>query len=98
MRRRLMQSTVAVAVLFAAAQVIRPDRNNPPTDPGRTIQAHAGTTRELACRPGSLVPRLSLQQHRVAAVHASRAVVVADGAGRGGKTEGGQLGASLLSV
>ena len=48
MRRRLMQATVAVAVLFAAAQFIRPDRNNPPTDPSRTIQAHPGTTRELA--------------------------------------------------
>ena len=48
MRRRLMQATVAVAVLFAAAQLIRPDRNNPPTDPSRTIQAHAGTTHELA--------------------------------------------------
>ena len=48
MGRRLMQATVTVAVLFAAAQLIRPDRNNPPTDPSRTIQAHAGTTRELA--------------------------------------------------
>src|SRR5580765_3896715 len=48
MGRRLMQATVAVAVLFAAAQLIRPDRNNPPTDPSRTIQAHAGTTSELA--------------------------------------------------
>ena len=48
MRRRLMQATVAVAVLFAAAQLIRPDRHNPPTDPSRTIQAHPGTARELA--------------------------------------------------
>ena len=48
MGRRLMQAIVAVAVLFASAQLIRPDRNNPPTDPSRTIQAHAGTTRELA--------------------------------------------------
>jgi heme-binding protein len=48
MGRRLMQATVAVAVLFAAAQLIRPDRNNPPTDPSRTIQAHAGTTPEFA--------------------------------------------------
>ena len=47
MRRRLMQATVAVAVLFAAAQLIRPDRNNPPTDATRTIQAHVGTTSEL---------------------------------------------------
>ena len=48
MGRRLMQATVAVAILFAAAQLIRPDRNNPPTDPSRTIQAHAGATSELA--------------------------------------------------
>lgn len=48
MGRRLMQAAVVVIVLFAAAQVIRPDGNNPPTDPSRTIQAHAGTTRELA--------------------------------------------------
>ena len=37
------------------------------------------------------MPRLSLEQHRVAVVHANRAVVVADGAWRGGRAEGGQL-------
>jgi hypothetical protein len=48
MGRRLMQVAVVAVVLFAAAQLIRPNRDNPPTDPGRTIQAHAGTSSELA--------------------------------------------------
>lgn len=48
MRRRLMQAAIVIVVLVAAAQLIRPDRRNPPTDPSRTIQAHAATTSELA--------------------------------------------------
>ena len=48
MRRRLMQAAVAVAVLFAASQLIRPDRTNPPTDSSRTIQAQVGTASGLA--------------------------------------------------
>ena len=48
MGRRLMQATVAVAVLFAASQLIRPDRTNPPTDSSRTIQAQVGTASGLA--------------------------------------------------
>jgi Haem-binding domain len=48
MRRRLIQAAVVVIVFFVAAQLIRPNRDNPPTDSSRTIQAHAGTTRELA--------------------------------------------------
>lgn len=48
MARRLKQAAVVFVVLFAAAQLIRPNRDNPPTDPGRTIQAHPGTTREFA--------------------------------------------------
>src|SRR5206468_5406147 len=48
MGRRLMQAAVVVVVLLAAAQFIRPNRNNPPTDPSRTIQARAGTSSELA--------------------------------------------------
>jgi len=43
MRRRLKQATVVLLLVFGAAQFIRPDRSNPPTDPSRTIQAHAGT-------------------------------------------------------
>lgn len=42
MSRRLTQVVVAVVVVFAAAQLVRPDRANPPTDPSRTIQAHLG--------------------------------------------------------
>jgi len=48
MGRRLMQAAVVVLVLLAAAQLIRPNRNNPPTDSSRTIQARAGTSGELA--------------------------------------------------
>lgn len=47
MRRRLQQAAVILVVVFVAAQVVRPDRSNPTTDPSRTIQAHAGTTSEL---------------------------------------------------
>ena len=44
MRRRLKQAAVAFVVIFAAAQLVRPERANPPTDARRTIQAHAGTS------------------------------------------------------
>jgi len=47
MGRRLKQAAIVFVVLFAAAQLVRPSRANPPTDPGRTIQAHE-TTRGLA--------------------------------------------------
>jgi hypothetical protein len=43
MRRRLMQAAVVLVVAFVAAQLVRPDRANPPVDPSRTIQAHATT-------------------------------------------------------
>ena len=46
--RRLRLIVVVLGVAFAAAQLIRPGRANPPVDPARTIQAHAGTSRELA--------------------------------------------------
>jgi len=42
MRRRLMQAVVVLVVLLLAAQLVRPSRPNPATDPRRTIQAHAG--------------------------------------------------------
>ena len=48
MSRRLKQAAVVFVVVFAAAQLVRPERANPPTDTSRTIQAHAGTTSELA--------------------------------------------------
>lgn len=42
MSRRLKQAAVALVVVFAAAQLFRPERANPPIDPNRTIQAHVG--------------------------------------------------------
>jgi hypothetical protein len=47
MSRRLKQAAVVFVVVFAAAQLVRPERANPPTDPGRPIQAHVGTTSGL---------------------------------------------------
>ena len=48
MSRRLKQAAVVFVVVFAAAQLFRPERANPATDATRTIQAHVGTTSELA--------------------------------------------------
>jgi hypothetical protein len=42
MNRRLKQVAIVLIVVFAAAQLVRPGRANPPIDPSRTIQAHAG--------------------------------------------------------
>lgn len=42
-----MQAALALVVIFAAAQLIRPQRSNPPVDPSRTIQAQMGTASEL---------------------------------------------------
>ena len=56
MSRRLKQTAVVFVVVFAAAQLVRPERANPATDASRTIQAHVGTTSGLvavldrACR------------------------------------------------
>ena len=47
MNRRLKQAAVVFVVVFASAQLVRPDRANPPTDVSRTIQAHVGTTNGL---------------------------------------------------
>jgi len=47
MRRRLIRAAVVLVVLFAAAQLVRPDRTNPPTDPARTIRAHVAETSQL---------------------------------------------------
>jgi heme-binding protein len=55
MSRRLKLAAV-VFVVFAAAQLVRPERANPASDASRTIQAHRGTTSGLvavldrACR------------------------------------------------
>jgi heme-binding protein len=47
MSRRLKQAAIVFVMIFAAAQLVRPSRANPPTDSTRTIQAHE-TTRGLA--------------------------------------------------
>jgi len=47
MSRRLKLVAVTVVLVFAIAQLVRPARANPPTDPSRTIQAHLGTAPEL---------------------------------------------------
>ncbi len=56
MSRRLKQAAIVLVVVFAAAQLVRPERANPPTDVSRTIQASVGTASGLvavldrACR------------------------------------------------
>lgn len=47
MSRSLKQATVVVVVVFASAQLIRPDRANPATDASQSIQAGPGTAPEL---------------------------------------------------
>ena len=46
--RRVKQGAVVFVIVFAAAQLIRPERANPATDVSRTIQAQAGTSTALA--------------------------------------------------
>jgi hypothetical protein len=48
MSTRTTRAVVVLAVVFAAAQLVRPGQVNPVTDPGRTIRAHAGTANQLA--------------------------------------------------
>ena len=56
MSRRLKRAAVVLLVVFAAAQLVRPNRANPPTDVSRTMQAQVGTASGLvavldrACR------------------------------------------------
>jgi hypothetical protein len=45
--RRLKRAAVVFVVVFSAAQLVRPERANPPTDARRTIQARVGTPSEL---------------------------------------------------
>jgi Haem-binding domain len=47
MNKRLKQAAVVLVVVFAAAQLVRPERANPATDASRTIQAHVGTASGL---------------------------------------------------
>ena len=48
MSRRLKQAAVVLVLVFAAAQLIRPDRANPPIDASRTLQARMGTASGLS--------------------------------------------------
>ena len=48
MSRQLKAAAVVFVIVFAAAQLVRPERANPATDVSRTIQAHAGTGSQLA--------------------------------------------------
>jgi hypothetical protein len=47
MLRRLTQVAIVFVAVFAAAQLVRPERANLPTDLNRTIQAHVGTASGL---------------------------------------------------
>ena len=47
MSRRLKQVAAVFVVVVAAAQLVRPERANPATDPSRTIEAHVGTSNGL---------------------------------------------------
>jgi hypothetical protein len=47
MSKRLKQAAIIFIVVLAAAQLVRPERANPPTDVSRTIQAHVGTANGL---------------------------------------------------
>ena len=47
MSRQAKWAAVVFVVVGAAAQLIRPQRANPPTDASRTIQAQVGTTSGL---------------------------------------------------
>ena len=48
MKKRVLQVVVALAVVLAAAQLVRPDLSGPPIDNSRTIQAQAATGAALA--------------------------------------------------
>lgn len=47
MSRGLKLTVVGILVVIAAAQLIRPNRANPPTDATRTIHAQLGTANEM---------------------------------------------------
>jgi len=48
MTKRLKQVAIGFIVVVSAAQLIRPDRASPPTDPSHSIQAQVGTSSALA--------------------------------------------------
>jgi hypothetical protein len=48
MSRRITHGVLVFVAVFCAAQLIRPERANPATDPSRTFQAQAGAASGLA--------------------------------------------------
>jgi len=48
MGRRLIKVAGGLALVLAVAQLVRPDRTNPPLDPSQTIQAYSGAASGLA--------------------------------------------------
>lgn len=64
MGRRLLVAAGTFVVVVAAAQLVRPERANPPIDPSRTIQAHVGTASGL----GAVLDRACGQCHSNATV------------------------------
>lgn len=48
MSRKLIQVAVVFLAVFAAAQLVRPERTNPATDASRTIQAQMGAASRLS--------------------------------------------------
>ena len=70
MSRRMKQAAVVFVVVFAAAQLVRPERANPATDVKPHDSGARGNGERTGRRPGSRVPRLSLERDRVAVVHA----------------------------
>jgi hypothetical protein len=48
MSRRVKQAAVVFVIVFAAAQLVRPERANPATDATRTIRAQVGTSELVA--------------------------------------------------
>lgn len=48
MSKRCKQAAAGFVVVFAAAQLVRPERANPPTDAKRTIQSDTRTTSGVA--------------------------------------------------
>lgn len=48
MRKALKLAAVALALIFAAAQFVRPARTNPPVEPGRALEEHVAVPPEVA--------------------------------------------------
>jgi hypothetical protein len=76
---RSAAAAILFVVVFAAAQLVRPDRANPATDPGRTIQAHVETARRTGCRARSRVSDCHSNQTRWPSCTQIASLLLADG-------------------